>query len=297
MSDLNDDDLAGLSQAERDMLADLKDSDAGHDRLASDVDADDGDDGEGDQGDQGGAKATDAEAGDDDQEGKHVETPEVSYTAEAPDDLDEQIKALATERKTLRRQYEEGELSEDEYDERMAQVDDQRDALKASQIKAQVAQEMHAQALQKSYKATLDGFFADAKRAGFDYHAEGNREALKFLDGRVRLLAQSPHEQNPESWRELLDEANMLTARKFKFDIKPVSGKANQGATGKPASKARNPDLSNMPPTIGRGPGAASASVADGGGEFGYLDSLSGIALEAAVAKMSPEQLERYKAA
>jgi hypothetical protein len=65
-------------------------------------------------------------------------------------------------------------------------------------------------------------------------------------------------------------------------------------AQTKPAGKA--PDLSKIPPNISRAPAAAASKTGadDGGGEFAHLESLSGMALEKAVARLSPDQQARW---
>jgi hypothetical protein len=50
-------------------------------------------------------------------------------------------------------------------------------------------------------------------------------------------------------------------------------------------------DRSALPPTLAGVPAAADASV---GSEFAHLDGLEGTALEKALARMTPDQQERY---
>lgn len=314
MGTKNEDEFDGLTESERAILAELDDDedDLGTLREVAEDDADDeGDDGDdepkGKKDAKKGAAADDDgdddEAGDDaEDEGQPANTPakrptaaapDPIYKAEAPGDAAAQLKDLAAERKAIRKQYEDGELDEDAYEAKLDELDQKRDAINRSVMKAEISAEMTQQQLVKSYRETVDGWLADIKRSGFDYGAPENKDAAAYLNARVIALAKADPDapQNPEGWRSLLEEAHLLAARKF--GIKAKDAQPAKESAGKPPKKGeRAPDLSGIPPTIGRGPAAAAASGA--GDEFGHLESLSGIALEKAIAKLSPEQLDRY---
>lgn len=311
MGTKNEDEFDGLTESERAILAELDDDedDLGTLREVAEDDADDeGDDGDDEPkgkkdakkgaaaDDDGEGDGDDDEAGDDaEDEGQPVNTPakrptaaapDPIYKAEAPGDAAAQLKDLAAERKAIRKQYEEGELDEDAYEAKLDELDQKRDAINRSVMKAEISAEMTQQQLVKSYRETVDGWLADIKRGGFDYKSPENAQAAAYLDARVKALAAADPDapQNPEGWRAILEEAHLLAARKFGIKAKEAGKQPKKGE--------RAPDLSGIPPTIGRGPAAAAASGA--GDEFGHLESLSGIALEKAIAKLSPEQLDRY---
>ena len=69
-------------------------------------------------------------------------------------------------------------------------------------------------------------------------------------------------------------------------------GKASAPAAPTPASrKPSPPDRSTFPPTLAAVPAAADATITS---EFAHLDGLQGASLERALARLSPEQQERY---
>lgn len=296
----DNDELSGLTEDERAQLAELDDADAGHGEATGALD--DGDTG-GAQGDATGA--ADSTAGDggtaaDDEPTATTARVEPLYQAQAGDNLDQQLKDLAQARRDARRKYEEGELSEDDYDAELDRIEQERDKVNSARIRAEVSADMTTQQLQREYRKTLDGFFADIKKAGFDYKSDANKGALQHLDKTIKALSQTADgEEGPELWREILGNAHMVTAAKFKIPTQKASGDdgGKDGKTSKATevARSRTPDLSKVPPTVGRGPSAGTPSV--NSDEFSHLDGLSGIALERAVARLTPDQQERWEAA
>lgn len=300
----------GLTDTEREVLAGLDDeNDDDLDALRSVAD-DEGDDA-GDEGDDGeagdAAKASGqgqgagdgASAGQGDGTGEGESLPAAKqmdspiYTAQTPADAEAKLKEITQAKRQARRDYEEGTLDEDQYDAKIDELDQQRDSINRAITRAEVSAEMTSQQMVKSYTQTVDTFVADMKRAGIDYRDPKNAAQASFLNERVKALASTEHEQTPEGWRQLLEDAHALTARKFNIQTKPIApAQDGKGQQGKPAPANRKPDLSGIPPTVGRGPGAANTSVA--GDEFAHMEGLSGIALEREFSKMTPEQQDRY---
>lgn len=305
--DHTDDELSGLTADERAMLADLEGADAGSGGEGEGDDGGDGgDDGastggnEGDAGnDQGAGDGGNAGTVDESTDRKTAaERVEPIYQAQTDANIDAQLKELAQARRDARRKYEEGELTEDDYDAELDRIEQERDKANSARIRAEVSADMTAQQLTRAYHATVGSFFDDVKKAGFDYKAEANKGAMQYLDKTIKALAQTAEgEEGPELWREILSNAHLLTAAKFKIaagkpEPKPDAGKGNKAAE---VARSRTPDLSNVPPTVGRGPSAGTPSV--NSDEFSHLDGLSGIALERAVARLTPDQQERWEAA
>lgn len=297
----DNDDLSGLTEDERAQLAELDDADAGHGAgPGDDVDGTTGGD-NGDAGLQAGAAVDTVGAGSGDDDTDPVATStkvEPIYQAQAAENLDAKLKELAQARRDARRKYEEGELSEDDYDAELDRIEQERDKANSARIRAEVSSEMTVQQLTREYQKTIASFFGDVKKAGFDYTSDANKGALQHLDKTIKALAQTAEgEEGPELWREILSNAHMLTAAKFKIAAGKPEPKPDAGKGGKAAevARSRTPDLSNVPPTVGRGPSAGTPSV--NSDEFSHLDGLSGIALERAVARLTPDQQERWEAA
>ena len=238
------------------------------------------------------------------------------YTAAVPADAEAQLKAIDdwkrgelgkvnAERAALLKQFNDGDLDADAFSAADAKLLDRRDEIGEEATRrrepivlavnrAQVAAEMTQQQMLNAWKATFTSFFAEQKSAGFDYRAEANKDALAFFDARVKALADA-YEDTPEGWKDLLADAHALTARKFGIPEPKPAKAAEAKPDSKPEPKARTsrqPDLSKVPPTIGRAPAAANPNVS--GNEFAHLDGLDGVALEKAVMKMSKEQQERW---
>lgn len=287
---LKDEDLSGLTEDERAQLLELEGADDGHGETTG---SDDGDDGGEDA--AGSNAGNDGNDGQDDGQGNTEETPRTEikplYQVDADvDALDAKLKELAQAKRDARRKYEEGELSEDEYDAELDRIDTERDQANADRIRAQVAEEMTAQQLKDAYKTTVNDFLKDIKGQGFDYRDAKNAEALNALDATIKALAAQPHDQKPEAWRQIFEDAHTVVARRFKIQTeqpKPAARKTDP-------AKDRHPDLTKVPPTIGRGPAAGTTTVE--GDEFAHIYNLSGIEAEKAVARLTPEQRARWEA-
>lgn len=305
MSTQDNDELSGLTADERAQLAELEnaDADAGGTGSAGDEDDGAGDDGaSAGAGDDGAAGAGDAGQGEAAPAAATTQPAtdrvEPLYQAQADANIDAQLKELAQARRDARRKYEEGELTEDDYDAELDRIEQERDKANSARIRAEVSADMTTQQLTREYQKTVGSFFDDVKKTGFDYKADANKGAMQYLDKTIKALAQTAEgEEGPELWREILSNAHMLTAAKFKIPAaKQAAGDgAPKGGKAAEVARSRAPDLSNVPPTVGRGPSAGTPSVnAD---EFSHLNGLSGIALERAVARLTPDQQERWEAA
>ena len=68
----------------------------------------------------------------------------------------------------------------------------------------------------------------------------------------------------------------------------------SQAAPRQAANATRRPDLRSVPPSLSSVPNAGADDASTGESEFGYLEKLSGLELEAELARMSPAKQERY---
>lgn len=116
------------------------------------------------------------------------------------------------------------------------------------------------------------------------------------LDTMVKVIASDEANKNLTN-RKILERAHEELSKRFKV------GEAAAPADPKKAlEQKRKPDLSGVPPSLAGVPPAAPASVE--GDEFSHIDALqrqaeSGDAeaqakLERAIARLTPEQQERY---
>ncbi|MGC3944605.1 MAG: hypothetical protein QM762_08810 [Chryseolinea sp.] len=209
-------------------------------------------------------------------------------TAEANKQLD----TLRVHRRELRKQWQDGQITDEDYDTKLDANEAESDRIKSSLTRAQVAADITAQQLANSYQVTVDTFLNDITKAGFNYRDPKNAQALAHLDRNIKALAATCAEDTPEEWRRVMNDAHSLTANRFKIQTAAAPAPAPSPA---PAPAPRKPDLSKVHPTISQGPAAAAPAV--GGGEFAHLDGLTGLDLERAIAKMTPEQLDRWESA
>lgn len=188
----------------------------------------------------------------------------------------DRLKALDAGNAQALKQMMEGEIDADAYATKNAEYLAARDALRDE--KAATA----------GWLATTHNFMAKASTDGVDYF--NNAEHNAALDDWVKRLASKgvPDDQ-------VLEQAHKKVLAEF--DIAPkAAAQAAPAAPAKPAKPVpRAPDLSQIPPTLGKMPAAASADDT-GGAEFAHLDGLTGMALEQAIARMSPDQRARYEA-
>ncbi len=157
------------------------------------------------------------------------------------------------------------------------------------------------QALQKQH---------DSVEHDVDQRAEAKR--AEFVQAATAFLSQPENQmfqQGTPEWAALDAQIIHLQTNHPNMPSVEVMQRARQAAVallgiseGKPAetkptetkpteTKPKRADTNiNIPPTLGNMPAAESNS----GGEFSHLDNLTGVALERAVSKLSPEQQSRY---
>lgn len=181
-----------------------------------------------------------------------------------------------------------GDLTAAEYAKIEAQYMRDRDALREEKVeKAEWFTEVH-------------GFQAKALQAdGVDYF--NDKEKIQSLDDWTKRLADKPENAGkPGSW--FLEQAHRKVLAEF--DLTPGTAPKTDEKAGKTVAdgkkvantQRRAPKLDDIPPTLGGLPVAAGNDAGDAG-EFAHLDTLSGMAYEQALARMSPEQKSRYEAA
>jgi hypothetical protein len=285
-TDMDEDDLEGLSDQERAALEEESEDESSLKAIVGDEDEDDKSDDKDDQ-DEGKddpaadpAKDVAAAQEPEPKAGKAlVEHQPVVFTAAAPEDADAQITALNAQKADAFKQLMDGELSPEEYSAKDSEISGQIRAIEREVTTANVATKLTLENAQRSYFEKVNRLLDAAKDEGIDYR--GNKVLHHALDATVKELAADPENADkPESW--FLQTAHKAVKDSFGL------GKERQD----PAKKTgRAPDLSGLPPSLRNVPAAAES---DDGGEFAHLNGLKGMKLEQAVAKMSPEQQQRW---
>lgn len=213
------------------------------------------------------------------------------YQVPAVEGYDEKMAALAAERATAMKQLLDGELTPEDYAAIDARTLSEREALTSQQNRHQIAAEMEQQRAVNEWNRSINAVRAQARAEGIDY-TPGTKEAAGW-DRWVRQLGADP-ENNDKPGEWFLKEAHRLNSLQYNPQKSvPKVEAAPEVAAKKPAPKPRTPDLSTIPPTLGNAPAASAVSEGDGG-EFAHLANLKGIALERALARMTPDQEARY---
>lgn len=328
MSMFSEEDLAGLSEAEREALRDLAEDDqdlqapageSGEAGAATAAAADDhDDDGESAAAAAANKPAEGAAPGADDtaagaatgakEEGAADDDADAPAPAAiqpvSPADADEQRTALRAEKATALQQLLDGEIDQEAYQEVESRVQDKLDDLARAAAVDMARSQMQQDAMMQEYGQHLGAARKELKAAGIDLDGEAGAQ----FDRAIRLFAQDAIDRgltdaagNMAASRDALAEAQALMLRRFGKSAAAAPAAAPAAAapgaapaaapTAPPVRKPAAADRSALPPTLAGVPAAADASV---GSEFAHLDGLEGTALEKALARMTPDQQERY---
>ncbi|WP_057092022.1 gas vesicle protein GvpG [Comamonas thiooxydans] len=324
MSMFSEEDLAGLSEAEREALRDLAEDDQDLQPPAGDSDeagaataaaATEEDESAAAAGaekaaQQAGAAEGAAPGADDTAAGAATGAKEEGVADDdadapapaaiqpvSPADADEQRTALRAEKATALQQLLDGEIDQEAYQEVESRVQDKLDDLARAAAVDMARSQMQQDAMMQEYGQHLGAARKELKAAGIDLDGEAGAQ----FDRAIRLFAQDAIDRgltdaagNMAASRDALAEAQALMLRRFGKASAPAAAPGAAPAAAPAAPPVRKPaaaDRSALPPTLAGVPAAADASV---GSEFAHLDGLEGTALEKALARMTPDQQERY---
>lgn len=297
MSLFTEEDLAGLSEAEREALRDLAEDDQDLQAPAeapglaaaagAEAEAADG-------ADVADALALAGEAAVPDAGGLAEERMAPVLEPVSPADAHEQRLALRAEKAAALQLLLDGELDQQTYQQVEARVQDQLDDLARAAAVDMARMQLQQDAMVQEYGQHLGAAQRALQVAGIDLEGE----AGAHFDRAIRLFAQEAADRGLSdalgqmaASREALAEAQALVLRRFG---KPQPAPVAAAEPARAAERMRRPalaDRSGLPPTLAGVPAAADAAV---GHEFAHLESLEGSALERALARMTPDQQERY---
>lgn len=227
-------------------------------------------------------------AGDDGEEDAADEKPDAKdapYQAPLPSDYDDQIKAIKDEDAALRQKFKDGEIDIDERDAGLAALAEKREGLVIQRAKAEIAQEMSQQSAQRQWESTVATFLTGAAKeeGGFDYRKDDGKRA--DLDQFLKILADKPENADkPMDW--FLQEAHKRV--KALHGVAP----APKRETIEEAVARRKPPVASAPKNLSQVPG--SDGPGDVEGEFADIERLDGLEYEAAIAKLTPAQREKF---
>lgn len=280
-----EEELAGLTDEERAMLEDEEDE--GTDG-AGEGDGEDQEGGEDDGAEGAGDAGAEADPAGNGGEGTEAEDEQVEVpaahapilVAEAPEQAQERLQAISSEKADLRKKYDEGELTFDEYESKVETLDEERLEIRLALKEAETAAKIEQQRQINEREAQINGFLSE-------HNIKRDFADLRFaaLDTAVKVVA-SKEENADLGVREILQKAMDLC-----IEQGVIAAKAKPEAA--PTAKPRKPIAA--PPTLAHVP-AADMTGTDEGNRFAYLDRLDPVAREAAVSKLSPADLDAYLA-
>jgi len=289
---ITDDDLRGLSAAERESLLAVDDDD--EDMLSEfghSIESDD---------EEEAPKTNDSTEDPPETVGttedvQHVdEDPEPLQQARAtPQDASEQRTALRAEQAAALQKLMDGEITPEDYATKNNEAQDKLEALVRAEASDMTRETIIRDAMMKDYSAEVATVQKAIRAAGLDMKANDGAIGGEF-DRVVRMFAQEA------TARGLVDVPGNLAASKAALQeaqdyMLRRHGKATPAPAAAPAApqarKPAPPDRSQFPPTLANVPAAADATIVN---EFAHLENLEGSALERALARLTPDQQERY---
>lgn len=212
-----------------------------------------------------------------------IEIPDITGADSKLEKLTSEYTVAKNELTDLKQKFEDGELTEAEYnietsalERKMARLEGKIEAAEEQAEEEAAKIERYNQQVQAVWNQEEKAFFGLPENKAF---LESPRK-LEALNKIVTELQQQPN-LTPKDFNKLLKDARDSYVKEF--------GEFYQGAKSTP-SKPVKPQP-KIPQTLGNVPAALPNTD---GNKFAHLDKLSGKDYEAALAKLSPEDQEAY---
>ena len=205
------------------------------------------------------------------------------------DQIDQSLKELQDKRDALEGAYESGD-SESTYSEHRAalrEVDQAIQNLAIEKAEARAVQKLNQAYQLEWWTREVNAFKREALREGIDYDKDEKMGAE--WDRAVQFLGQDPANASQDAQWFLKEAHEMVKAR---FRIAPKTEAPQKTNRVDEALAARRRRQGEIPPSLSGLPEAGSQDERES--EFSHLESLKGDALERALAKLSPEQADRF---
>lgn len=219
----------------------------------------------------------------------------VTYKADLPADFADKKADVERRSAELREKFKAGEIELDDYEAQQEQIRQERDGLRTLELKAEISKEMNQQTIEQQWHAAIDRQIAAAAKpehGGIDYRTD--TEKMNDLDGFVRQLgARAENADKSMDW--FLQEAHRRVLALHGISTQKPPASAPAADPVKDAVSRRTPPVAAVAPSVAHVPGSdGPGDIA--GDEFADLDRLEGVELEAALARLSPAQREKYAA-
>lgn len=203
-------------------------------------------------------------------------------------DYGEQLQTLDTQAEQLLKQFNDGDLDESNYHKQLFELQRQREAVVREQTKAELRSDFNQELQQRHWEWEQAEFFR--RQANQIY--EQQPLLYESLNAAVKqIAAQDDYQQ--ASGLQILEEADRRVRELFTLgggQQQAQQPEQQQQAQDKPpAGKKFVADAA--PKTLTDVPSADTPEIGD---EFAHLDRLTGMEFEDALAKLPPEQQEKY---
>ena len=284
MSKLTEEELALLTEEERDGYLDDEDDDEGEEGNGDEGDDDPQDDPTLAVDDPAAAAQAAANDQEGDDQGDGAETkeefttqPKPLFNTEIPADIQAQRTEIDEKEDALDKQFDEGDITFSEHKKALREINQQRNALDRAELKAELAAEAYQTQIDNSWQASQTAFFAS--------HPElntANEVQMTALDHLVRQETKATLDKGGSIGVPELERA--YTKYKQAFNIEAAAPKQAK------APSAKNEGV--IPPNLSKLPAATANDTDDG--KFAHLDRLEGVAFEDALAKLSDAQRDEY---
>lgn len=290
LSALTDEERAALLEdAQDEQESDQEEQDTTLDADGQQDESEDTDDeSDDDQEDESDQNETEGEQDDDDQAGGNTEEAPRQDTraplldASEPEDAQERLEQITSQKDQLVQQFDDGELTAKEYQQQLDALAKREREIEQAQFKAKLAAEMQEQQARNQWLDTVNTFLDDNPTY------RQSQLMYRTLDMAVRDLAQQ--EANAGlSGREILERAHQQIAEQF--------GMQEEQPATKVAKKASRKTI-DAPPTLKQMPAADNNEITDT--KWDKLDRLAQkdpMEYEAELAKMSDADRDAYLAA
>lgn len=206
-------------------------------------------------------------------------------TVELPEDYEDQVAAIGTDRDALTEKFEDGDLTTKEYNDELKSINDREFDLKTLKNNADLSQNIEENRARADWIDTTNQFLAD--NPDFQKTADGDAlfNALNNEVMRIAGLEDSANLTGVQILTKARDSINRQLGRTAvdskKEDGEPVAPKAVKKEV--------------LPINIGKLP-ASAATDADDGNPYKQLDSMSAVEREDALSRMTDDQREQYYA-
>lgn len=191
---------------------------------------------------------------------------------------------LEAQLKDLAERFDDGELEDAEYNIEVRKVER---AIARVEAKMELAEEQ-IEAQNAAAEANQAKLMAQWEKAQVDFFAKPENKAIAEDDAMFNSLDVHVKKILAAGNTPIADVLD-LAKHNLLAGIAKITGQKVPDAP-KPSTKPKAPQV-ELPPTLGNIPSAIPNADGD---EFGYIDKLSGRKYEDAVAKLTPEQHERY---